>query len=711
MKYKLADGRTVDGPETLTPEEAAWLKDQGGQPVGATLGGVVKNTIGGLAEGALRAPFIGGDLFALGATGLEKVLPGSTSAQNRRSLSDDVVQAVSDLPGVLNYASGGKFSDAQPLTLPMPENRAERYANSIGNGVGGLVLGGAGAFKGPVSLAQGAGPLRHIAGAVASSPVLPAGAIGAAGEFAGDVSRGFDDSEKQNPFARFAGSASAALLAALKGHLGKAPAARPLHEVFEGQSPAAFREAQAETERLARAGATQNTVGDSFPPSSRVAAMEREVSNEMGAGQLGQKLAGRTTGDIPRLEAASRADIQKAVVPGVAPPPGTVNAAEWVMQQARNQRSNATREILGAAPLVPREQLAAVIARLRTAQMQPQNRGTLDAGYLGNAARTIAGAPQYPLAGPIPAPGRMAGATPVTPTNGAGMPVSTPGTVIPLPSPTVPQLQAPVQTGPLRESAGALGPRIFEPERFGLGARPASGYRPAGAPPDISTVTPRMQEPRIPTGANLEALAKLVKSLDTMGAKVEGPTAGVFKARGAIEAKNLANRALRDVNPAFDAAMESHASMSPGVNALSVLAENPNALGPTASNTVREALAAHLSQLDAGLAARVAERRHAADTLAGNTAQHGIQGLQAELGRTPMAELVAPVSSAREALKGAARRTANAQIAGLLANPTPANYATLQALARNNPDLARTLVRQGLMGGVSATTQTEGSAP
>jgi hypothetical protein len=128
-------------------------------------------------------------------------------------------------------------------------------------------------------------------------------------------------------------------------------------------------------------------------------------------------------------------------------------------------------------------------------------------------------------------------------------------------------------------------------------------------------------------------------------------------------------------------------------------------------NPVREGLISHLSRVDPNLAGSVSERMRAADILSRNTAQHGKQGLQQELGQTGPATAAAPWYALYKGLSTSGRRSANEDISQLLGNPTEANMAILQNLARNDPDLARSLVRRGLVGAVSGVTQTQGSNP
>lgn len=710
-KYKLKDGSIVDAPDDLTAEESAWLKAQGGvatTPVNPAVD-FGKNLLGGVVEGAIRAPLIGADLGHLAKVVGHKIFPDTVSPAEPTSYSDDLLNILRDDAG---------------LKLPTPETRAGRYGNSIGNGVGGLVLGGTGALRGPVSLAARdtmGQAMRSVVPRLAASPVTQAGAVGAAGEFAGDASRGFDENESQNPLARLAGSAGAAIMAAIKGRVARPAAARPLHETFSGTTPGQFDQAQAETARLAAAGATQNTVGDSmYGVNPAAGALEREVSNELGAGALNAKLAGRVTGDLPNLENQARDAINQAVVPN----PGVRNARNPTEQadllaQAIKARSDTRQGILQSSGLVPRGQVASVIRALRARQLDPENRGTVDAVASAAGARAVGATPMYPM-GPAPVapiPPRASGPTPVTPIVGPQGPgpamTGNPG--IPGPSPVA--LPAPAGNAlvPQAPVGGALGPRILDPNDFGMGPKPMSGFR-MPSEPDITTI--EQLPPRVPTGANLVALSKIVKGLDSVTPKMQGPAAGVLNTNAVSGAAGAASRQLRAVNPIYDAAMTAHADMSPGVEALRVLEATPGVLAGNPStqvNKVREALATHLAGIDqangGNLAATVAEKLHAGDVMAANTAQHGLQGLRNEVGQTALGAVVSPGNAALRALSTSSQRKAMSDISALMANPTPETYRILRELAARDPDLARRYIQYGLGGSTNAATQTEGSAP
>jgi len=725
MRYKLADGEIVEAPEDLTPEERAWLQQQGGKPVISKLADVGKAGLSGLVEGAIRAPFIGGDLGALGATLVNKVRPGTFSPGAEESQSNQVMRAISDLPGNIAHMRGKPFSSAEPLSTYVPETQAGRYANSAGNAVGGLVLGGTGAFKNAAGLKASQGAIetvKALAKKLATNPVTQAAGVGAAGEFAGDVSRGFDETAEQNPLARFAGSASAAAAMALGSFLNKRTAARPLHEVFKDTDAPTFNQARAETNRLAAAGTTQNTIGDSFANSNpQVGAMEREVSNEMGGGELARKLTGRVSGDIPTLEARSNAAINNAVVPNAAPNSGRFpTAQEDLLQQARGARTQAVRSAEEASGLVPTQDVGQIIRALRQRAQTPGNRRTLDADFANQTARTLAGGYRYPMPqGAAPAaPGPMSGFTQVTPlgpqagaTPAAVGGVPAVGGPLALPGPgsrAVAPTAAP--------QSGALGPVLHDPAEFGMGPKPMPPFRPMGGP-DITTI--EQPAPRTPQGFNLVELSKRINAMNTAAPKgaAAADNASVLDKNVAVargQALSLARNELAARNPHYARGQQTYQDMSPGVDALKTLVEHPTVLQASTSmrpNPVREGLISHLSKIDPNLAASTSERMRAADILSRNTAQHGKQGLQNELGQTGAASAASPWYAAYKALNTSGRRSANEDISRLLANPTNENLAILENLARNNPDLARSLVRQGLIGSTSATTQTTGSQP
>lgn len=740
MKYKLANGEVVEAPEDLTPEESSWIKQQGGAPMTGKLADAGKSLVSGLGEGAVRAPFLMGDLAHLGQTFGHKVLPETIPSPGSASMSDQVLQAIQGLPIIASEAArkagfprvAQKARDAndwlaQNGLLHNPETQLGRYANSAGNAVGGMVLGGSGAFKPTVSLraAEGGGQIaKALAKRMATSPTAQAAGVGMAGEFAGDVSRGFDETQAQSPLARFMGSAGAGVAAALATFLNKRTAARPLHEVFKDSDPAAFNQARAETNRLQAAGTTQNTVGDSFAMSNpQVGAMEREVSNEMGAGALGRKLTERVRGDIPNLEAQSLNAINQRIVPNAAPPSGRFpTAQEDLLQQARLARTAATSAREQAAPLVPRQDIAGIVRALRAQGRAPGNAQTVDQAYMDQMASILRGGKQYPLPQAPAAPIPPAGAVPttVTPLGGqAGtaapiMGVPAIGGPLALPAP-----QTRAMTQPTPAVGTAVGPRILDPADFGMGPKPMPPFRPVGDPGITDVSMPQPPAPRVPTGFNVVELSKRIRALKTTAPKGAAALDNVSAAdKDIIRAQGEAIRRARDElaarSPGFAAGQQVYQDMSPGVETLKVLSTNPQVLQANPSvrpHPAREALISHLSRVDQNLAGQVGERMHAGDILSMNTAQHGKQGLQGELGQTGAATAAAPWYAAYKALSTSGRRSANEDIARLLANPTEANMRILEELARNNPGLARSLTRQGLMGATSATTQTTGSQP
>jgi len=708
MKYKLPDGTFVDAPEGgLTPEEHEWLKQQGAKPelgFKDKLIDVVNSGMSGFNEGVIRAPFIGGDLFALGARGLERVLPGTTSEQNRRMMSDDVLNALHDSTG---------------FTLHNPETTAGRYASSIGNAVGGGVLGGSKAFTLAPKLGSAPGlgnAVKEVVSRVSRTPLAQNAAVGATAEFAGDVSRGFDENKSQNPLVRGGAAAATALLAALNARMHTPNSVRPLYEATKDMKPEDWAAAQRETARLQAAGATQNTVGDSLPPTSQVAPIEREISNTVGGQPLHQKLVGRSTGDIPTLLNQAKTTAQAASVPNMSVLPNAVGNAEETMDQfiarvARGNRSTALKTELQNAPPVPTQQIVQVIKDMRAKAMNPANRGTVDADYLRSGARTIAGVPLYrqPIP-PTPAQPRASGFTPVTPLGPQpgpgvppGMPVAPQGLPPPGAGPALPPPSSTSMVPAAPQAGGALDPSRTIPRT------PDSTFQMPQGAPDITTI-----EQSIPRGANLEALSKIVKSLETKTPKTSGPAAGQLDSGAAMLASNAAQRKLRAVNPNYNAAMEAYAGLSPQAALTDLLAKNkltamPNPQSSSlAADQVRAEIAAQLQKINPAAGRVVGEKLRTADILSRNTAERGVENLGNQLGQSTGAAVVAPFSALARKFNISGRIAENKDLARLLANPTPENYRILEGLSRTDPELAKLLSVMSNAGAVNAATQTEG---
>ena len=111
----------------------------------------------------------------------------------------------------------------------------------------------------------------------------------------------------------------------------------------------------------------------------------------------------------------------------------------------------------------------------------------------------------------------------------------------------------------------------------------------------------------IPRGANLEALSKIVKSLETKTPKTSGPAAGQLDSGAAMLASNAAQRKLRAVNPNYNAAMEAYAGLSPQAALTDLLAKNkltamPNPQSSSlAADQVRAEIAAQMQKINLSL--------------------------------------------------------------------------------------------------------------
>ena len=717
--YELADGRSVEvDPSVMTDETKAWLKQQGATGGPSVWKDVGKSALSGLVEGAIRTPLMVGDLGNLAVRGINKMSPGSIDPEYEKMTSDRMLQVT----GVEDK-------------LHLPETTAGRYANSVGNTLGGSVLGGSGAFRIAQNFgsAPGVGNLiKALMSRTLRTPATVNAATGVGAEFAGDVSRKFDESQSQNPLARFAGSMTPALIAAIGGRFASPKLGPPLHEATKDITAANWAQAQAETQRLQRAGATQNTVGDSLPPTSLVPAVEHEASNMLGGTALRAKLVGRSAegGDIPRLLGEAKADMQGAILPGGVPSQNRPRLNdESVLGAAINSRSNARQGVLAGAPLVPREDIVRMLAEMRHQAMRPANRGSPDAQSLREGMSPIRNLPLYPR-GPVPpGPGTMPanGISPVTPLGpgpqGPPMWTAPPGQVLPggAPPANLPGLPAPAgppSTALALPQGGPLGPGVLP-----RGAD--SGFKMAGGPPDITDLN--FLPPRAPTGVNLEALSKVLKSLKTAPPSTDpNAVAATQISRGAnTAAYNTANSALKTLSPPYKQAMDLHSAMSPQVELADLLASNKmraipsSATSSMAQDNVREMIAKNMTAIDAhnaktgipGVSGSIREKLRTADVLARNTGERGVESLSNQITPSLGETAAGPFNAMRRISQLGSKLNFSKDVARLLGNPTPENYRILMELSRRDPGLAAVMREVGLMGGVSATSQTTGSNP
>jgi hypothetical protein len=378
MIYTLPDGTKIEGPSDPTVEEKAWLTSQKATSQTSPVKDVLKSAWSGLKEGVLRAPFIGGDLgtmaYNLGNKAFNKEFAPA------RLQSDQVLDIMKEQAG---------------LELHKPETRSGRYANTIANAVGGSVLGGLGAFKlAPALAGAEAGFSSAVTGAgarVLQTPLAQNTVGGAAAEFAGDASRGFDENREQNPLFRLAGGLAGGLGTGIAGRVAAPRQEQMLYEASKGMSPAEWQKAQQVNRELTAAGARSQTIPDTLPTTSTLRGVAQEISNAPGGQALYAKLAGRDEGDIAQLLASAKDQMQKAAVPNVSALRDKPGADQFLADVARSNRTGDMRQILQNAPLTKEPQLQAIVEALKTRARLPANAGTDDAKYAAQASKQVDG--------------------------------------------------------------------------------------------------------------------------------------------------------------------------------------------------------------------------------------------------------------------------------------------------------------------------------
>lgn len=709
MDYILKDGSVIEAPDSPTQEETMWLAANGAKPRTSVPMDVAKSGTSGLIEGAVRAPFIGSDLIKLGALGVNKLRPGTVGEERMNSLgSDAVLKALQDTPGAIQVARGKPFSSGLDLSLHQPQTTPGRYANTVGNAVGGLVLGGPGAFRSTAALTQpsGAGEIaKALMGRFMGSPVTQAAAVGGAAELAGDASRQFDESQDQNHWVKGPAAIATALAIALGSRLRQPSAMRPLYESTKGTTPAQWDAAMAETNRLRAAGATSNTIGDSLPPTSQIGAIERDISNSVGGQPLHEALVGRAVGggDIDNLLSSAKGTIRATAAPGV--DLRGIGDKELVGMTHGN-RTASLRNILSNAPPVEDAALSRIVQALEARAGHPRNAGTVREIATRNAANVVENTPRYPLPQP-PMPGPTSGPVPVT--GGPGAPVPAGG--IPQSALTAPRLALPAPPSTAVVPAtqgGAVAP--MQPPVGMMPPAQGSNFR-------FPNNQPITDVPG-PMGANLEALSSNVKGLATVPeGTAAGPAARVLDKGSIKSAYRDTDRLLKAASPEYRAGMTDYARNSPRVELAQILADNklnaiPNRV--TASKgalDTRQAIAESLAKLDAQAAGQVGEKFHAADVLSRNTAERGMEGLKNQLMQSAGGTVLTPFQSFRNKFNLLSSVKQTKALSDMLANPTKENYDLLIKISKVDPTVARQLREMGFVGAVNAAAQTEGSQP
>jgi hypothetical protein len=603
MIYVLKDGSKVEGPEDATSEEKAWLTAQGAKPQSSRLADTARSAVSGIGEGLVRAPFIAGDL----STMLSNLVRGTfdKKAVPARLQSDQVLDIFSDLSGT---------------KLHTPETTPGRYANTIGNFVGGSALGGAGAFK----LAPSMGSLPGVGNTIKAlmarglqTPIVQNAIGGATAELAGDASRGFDETRQQNPAARLAGGLAGGLGAGIAGRVAAPKQDQMIYNATKTMTPAQWEKAKAVNQQLAAAGAKSQTIPDTLPSTSTLRGVAQEISNAPGGQALYNKLAGRDEGEISSLLAEAKKQMQQSAVPNVSPLPGKAGTDDFLADIARSNRTNEMLPVLRNAPLLPEENVQNIVSALKGKARLPHNAGTEDASYGLKAAETI------------------------------------------------------------------------------------------------NALRRRMEQGKI--GVNTEALSKVVKGLQNVDAQVGGPAGQVLKNNAAVGAAGEASSLLRKESPEYVQAMQLYADKSPQVELTRLLADNklrpiPNsARSGIGEDKVREQLAALMTKIDPANTPLVTGKLAAADRLSQLRPEMGAQNVEAQYGSTLLAKAAAPFGSTARGSNTMMRGKVNAQVANLLANPTPENYAILQRMGQADPSIRKLLANIGNVGGASAAAQTQGS--
>lgn len=656
-RIELKDGSFVEAPDDLTPEEKAWL-DANRKP--STAKDVGKSIVSGLAEGAIRAPFIFGDALSLGARGVDKVLPGTIPKDYEKLVSDRAVEIGEDATGLQRH---------------VPETTPGRYANAGAN-----ALGGAAAFN-PMSLIKLAPATARLPGVGSAltagasrllrTPTVAAPIVGMGAQAGADVG---------GPVGGFAGGVGTQLALSLLSRQLTPNHPNWIQDGTKSMGPDDWEQAFKNRANLEKSGSTSYTLTDAMPDNAQIRGFTRDLSNSSGADALVKKLAGRNSpgtqslengkltyknqGDIPRLlDEASEALYPNDVNVGQLTNQ-VADSAQGVITNAKTARRDAYLPILQDSPPVTRKQLAEVVAKIRQQANSPQNAGTVDQKSRVAAANALATTPQRP----VPLPPGLEG----PPVMGANLEAL---------SKNVKNLQK-----------GIPVPEMGLDRAAGYGA-----YKTADAALKEASpwYTQAMQEYMDQTTKNVAPLRDgLVGQLAKL--KDRPPSENALTsaiARAPVEESSVA---LTQV--ATDPTVRSQlARVIADSNKKPLKTAGPGIEG------VQKARQTAVDLSDPTAAATYANKTGAADTLSRLTAEAGADSTaRANLSRSGVAAIAAPFLEIRNRLRLRMSEKETTVLSNLLANPTEQNMKLLQKIATERPDLAPGIATMQRLGSVQA---------
>jgi hypothetical protein len=652
-RYKLADGTLMDVPEDLTPEESAWLKEQKAQPV-STLKDVGKSALSGVTEGALRAPFIFGDLLSLGARGVNKLAPGTFDPKYEKLVSDRAVEIGEDASGLRRH---------------QPETDAGRYANAGGAGLGGaLAFGPVGAFRSaPTGIAQpgAGGAVKDAIAKLLTKQAVTAPVVGMAAQGGNDLA---------GPAGGLTAGLTTQALATLlsRGMTPNHPAW--LRKGTEAMGPDDWSEAFKNRQRLQDSGSTSYTLTDALPETAQARGMTRDISNTSGASVLTDKLAGRNSpgtqelvngqlvaqnrGDIPTL-----LDDASAALNPTAPNIGAVTEqvaglADDALGAAREARSAQYLPLLQQGPQVPKQDLVKMLLAIKAKAGGPGNLGTMDQTAMEAALKAINKTPLHPMPVQNVPPGAVQTVPPVGPPNyGANLEAL---------SKNVKGLKQGVPTPDMGLNKAA-----------GYGAYKLADEALKGVSPNYS------QAMQVYGDATDQLVNPLKQGLVGQLAGLKGQPPSINSLPGVI------NRSpVEESRKALDSLVQDPSLRGQIARIVADANKRPmTSAGPTADATARARQTA-VDLVDPQAAATYSLKTGAADTLSRLTAEAGADATAMQgLSQSGVAAVAAPFLELRNRMRLRMSEKETKVLAGLLANPTEENLKVWQKIATERPDL------------------------
>lgn len=288
QEFRLPDG-SIATLDPANPEHAAWARAAKAEPMKSSVGGLVKQGLSGLAEGAAKLPFLGSDLLNLGLDATQKHLnPKWMQGEGYRDFRE-AHKGSGHVDALLEGLGTG---------FRKPENQAERMVDAIGQGTGGGLASLGPRLAAPTARVLPLKPVLQPPELVRSTAARAAVPAAVAGGAAGAAGQGTTEATDNPLLGLAAGVVTGGLAGGIMSRTPQSKAALAL--AGQAHTPQDFAAAGKNVDLFQKTGAKSATLGEAFGDRSPFIDIVQEAGEQAGGNSIIGKLAARD-GDKQQL--------------------------------------------------------------------------------------------------------------------------------------------------------------------------------------------------------------------------------------------------------------------------------------------------------------------------------------------------------------------------------------------------------------------------